>query len=71
MCKLIFLHRFGFNNPILQVPENFLKNPQLVEKRKKMVEEFHNIMFTSLKKRDQLSEEQNKKNKKTPHKAEE
>jgi hypothetical protein len=61
MCKNLFKDSFGFNNPILQIPENFLKNPALKEKRQRMVDDFQNILFTSLKKRVQLSEEQNKK----------
>jgi hypothetical protein len=45
----------------LQIPENFLKNPSLKEKRQKMVDDFQDILFTSMKKRVQLSEENNKK----------
>jgi len=62
---------FGFNNPILQIPESFLKNARLKDKRQKMVNEFQDILFTSLKKRIQMSEENNKKKAQKIHKTEE
>jgi hypothetical protein len=49
------------DNNILQTPEKFLNSQNLKDKRKSMVDEFQNIMFTSLEKRKKLSDEQNAK----------
>ena len=49
--ELILEDVFGLNNPLLQTQENLVKSITLQEKRKKMVNEFKNIMFTSLNKK--------------------
>jgi GTPase SAR1 family protein len=48
--NVIFEDVFGLNNPLLQTSEDAIKSSKLIDKRKKMVQEFKNIMFTSLKK---------------------
>jgi hypothetical protein len=42
---------------LLQKPEELIKSEYLRAKRKKMTEEFKNVMFTSSNRRDELSKE--------------
>ena len=49
-------YSFGLNNPLLQTPEEHIKSNVLKEKRKKMTEDFKQLMFTSTAKRKILSE---------------
>lgn len=48
---------FGLNNPILQSGETTIKSDYIRQKRNDMSKAFRNMMFTSLYKRKQLSEE--------------
>lgn len=48
--NVVFEDVFGLNNPLLQTPEESIKSNKLIEKRKKMVQEFKSILFTSVKK---------------------
>ena len=47
---------FGLNNPILK-PENTTNSEYILKKKEKMTESFRQLMFTSVKKRDELSKE--------------
>lgn len=48
---------FGLNNPILQTGEKTIRSEFIKQKRNEMSKAFRNMMFTSLYKRKQLSEE--------------
>ena len=62
--ELILEDVFGLNNPLLQTQENLIKSNVLLEKRKKMVNEFKSIMFTSLDKKSMINEQKKVSNKK-------
>lgn len=54
--ELILEDVFGLNNPLLQIQEGLIKSKVLSDKRKKMVNDFKNIMFTSLNKKNHTEE---------------
>lgn len=52
---------FGINNPLLQTPESLVTSEIQKERRKQMTHSFQKLMFTSVDKRDKVSNEQDKK----------
>jgi hypothetical protein len=55
--ELILEDVFGLNNPLLQTQESLIKSKTLLDKRKKMVEDFKNVMMTSQNKKSQMDEQ--------------